>query len=214
MGRAPAAEGTVDYRNRGRVSKLERKQDDARAPRVHSKGGAAAPAKTKRRSKSQPKPIKPDRCPPGPHRMGKVAWKNERRKFDALFAIYVMGWETKKNDFTDWRYYIKPMDNGKRWESDMLPYFHDDTRFCYHGVEILRKEELYLTVETRADGYEVVEKTKNLSVRDRNLNFAIMAVCLLLKGVSNKDIQAAVTQQDDWTTKAAKRQREMDDGPA
>jgi hypothetical protein len=148
--------------------------------------------------------------------MGKVTWEKERRKLDALFAIYIMGWETKDNNFAQskWRYYIKPLDGGKRWESDMLPYFHDDTRACYHGVEILRKEGLYLTVETRADGYEVVEKTKNISVRDKDLNFAIMAVCLLLKGVSEKDVQHAWDNQDDWSKKAAKRRKEQGNGSA
>lgn len=205
MGRAPAAAKTVDYRNRGRVSKLE-PDDGAPGATRDRRRQAKSEAKKAKRSRSAPKPLKPDRKPPKPHRMGEVTWKNERRKLDALFAIYIMGWETKKNNFTDWRFYIKPIDGGKRWESDMLPYFHDDTRSCYRGVELLRQAGLYITVETLPDGYEVVEKTKKLSVRDKDLNFAIMAVCLLLKGVSNKDIQHAWDNQDDWSKKAAKRQ--------
>ena len=140
---------------------------------------------------------------------------SQRRKLDALFAIYIMGWETKENGSTKWRYFLKPVvepSSKRRWESDMLPYFHDDTRACYQGVERLRREGKYLTVETREDGYEVVEKTMGLSVRDKDLNFAIMAVCLLIKGVSDKDIQSAISQQDDWTTKAAKRRQEREDG--
>ena len=206
MGRTPAAEGTTDYRNRGRVSKLQRESGDAKVARPLTKSERKAAIKAaKGRPKGAPKPVKPDRKPPQPHRMGEVTWKNERRKLDALFAIYIMGWETKKNHYTDWRYFIKPVDDGKRWESDMLPYFHDDTRSCYQGIEILRREGLYLTVETMPEGYEVVEKTKGLSVRDKDLNFAIMAVCLLLRGVSNKDIQHAWDNQDDWSKKAAKR---------
>jgi len=210
MDRVPAARGTADYRNRGRISKLDDQQGVVEAPRSSVKA-ERKPAKKSSARKS--KPIKPDLRPPEPHRMGKVAWKNEQRKLDALFAIYVMGWETKQSDLTNWRHYIKPSDGGG-WESDMLPYFHDDTRFCYHGVEALRKEGLYLTVETRADGYEVVEKTKNHSVRDKDLNFAIMAVCLLLKGVGNKDIQHAWNNQDDWSKKAAKRHKEQGNGSA
>lgn len=208
----PAAAGTTDFNNRGRCIKLDGDPKPGGAPRSGAKSGAKRAFerlfKDTRRTKSgPPPPVKPDKFPPGPHRMGKELWKLERRKLDALFAMYVMGWETKKSEWGGkCRHYIKQLDDG-RWESDFLVYFHDDTRACYQGVERLRKEGLYLTVEARKDGYEVVEKTKKVSVRDEDLNFAIMAACLLVKGISYKDIEYAWENQDDWSIKAAKRRR-------
>lgn len=209
MGNAPAAEGTADYRNRGRVSKLENKSDVVRNSFIKSRGKKEAKPKGERRSSCEPPPLKPDKKPPELHRMGKYTWTRQDRKLDALFAIYVMGWETKSNQYTEWRYWIRPSSWGG-WEADMLPYFHDDTRSCYQGIEVLRKKGIYLTIETRVDGYEVVEKTMELSVRDKDLNFAIIAVCLLIQGISNKDIQHAWDNQNDFSKKAAKRRQEKD----
>lgn len=216
MARTPAAEGTSDYRNRGRVSKLTNQSDHDENARDRTIGTIKPVAAGQEQYACKPtKPIRPDRRPPSPHKMGEYTWNKESRKLDALFAIYVMGWETKDNGHSKWRYFIKPLatsSSKQKWESDMLPYFHDDVRSCYKGVELLKQNGKYLTIETRKDGYEVVEKTMNLSVRDKDLNFAIMAICLLIKGVSKKDIQSATSQQDDWTNKASKRRQEKDNG--
>ena len=208
--RDPAATETADFLARGGRSKPDnqRRVDEASRDRSGAKGGAEA-KKARTSGGRAPKPVKPDALPPKLHRMGEYTWKQQNRKLDALFAVYIMGWETKENGHTKWRYWIKPLGDG-RWESDMLPHFHDDTRQCYRGIEILRKSGIYITVETCADGYEVVEKTKKLAVRDKDLNFAIMAVCLLLKGVGDKEIKYAWDNQDDWTTKATKRQGNSD----
>lgn len=213
MARISAAEGTTDYRNRGRVSKFRDQQNNNGNARSKVTAATNKVAANKKLYACAPSPIKPDRKPPSPYRMGRYTWNKQQRKLDALFAIYVMEWETKDNGHDKWRYWIKSVvePSGKRrWESDMLPYFHDDIRGCYQGVEVLRQAGKYITVETCKDGYEVVEKTMNLSVRDKDLNFAIMAVCLLIKGVSKKDIQFAISHQDDWTTKAVRRRQEQD----
>ena len=196
----PAATGTADYRHRGKLSSLKGKQHVNGTPSVKLDTKVLKETGT---SGNPPEPIQPDKNPPSLHRMGQYTWNQQDRKLDALFAVYVMGWETKDSGHNKWRYWIRP--HGKGWVSDMLCYFHDDIRACYQGVERLRRQKLYLTVETCKDGYEVVEKTKKVSVRDKDLNFAIMAACLLVKGVSHKDIQEGISNQDDWTAKAAKR---------
>ena len=192
----PAATGTADYRSKGYSIKPEDQQKATGASRDKTKGSSG-------RQSVAPVPTKPDKLPPSPHRMGPKCWNMERRKLDALFAMYIMGWETKANEYSEWRYYIKQLEDG-RWESDILGYFHDDTRSCYKGIEVLRKQGLYITVESNKDGYEAIERSKGISVKDPDLNYAIMALCLLLKGIDKEVIQNAWLNQDDYSLKAAK----------
>lgn len=196
-----ASKGTAD---------LERRINDVKLRDVANDNGRSVSSKSS--SKSKQPIFKPDKSPPRPHRMGSYTWERQDRKLDALFAIYVMGWETYSYNGNKWRCWIREYAKGK-WEADMLPYFHDDTRQSHRAIELLRKEEIYFTVQSRVDGYEVVVKDHkvkdgiSISTIDPDFNFAVMASALLIKGVSNKDIQYARDNQDDWTYKAKKRKK-------
>jgi len=201
---APAAKGTADYLRRGRDTKRTCKSTIDR----NTDGATKIPIT---RANETPTKIEPDKKSPGLHRMGQYTWNKQTRKLDALFAIYVMGWETKQNNYDKWRYWIKPLvdkeSKAVKWESEMLPYFHDDIRFVYKGIAKLKTEGIYFVIESSITGYQVTEKNRKISVSDKDITFAIMAACLLTKGVSKQDIQSAINYQDDWTIKAIKRQR-------
>lgn len=162
------------------------------------------------REVSAPRVIRPDTVVPQPHKMGLITWERQKRKLDALFAIYILGWHTLKTSDSEVRAFIKPI--GKdQWAFDIVPYAHDDVRIIRSGIEILRQKQVYITTKAAVNGYEVVVENSNILVRDKDVNFAEIACCLLWAGLKHDVIQAAWNGQDDYSTKYQKRLRELRD---
>lgn len=158
---------------------------------------------------------------PKPHGMGKEAWKICDRKLDALYAMYVLHWRTK--DVEDHkpgkprpRPFIKKV--GDKWETDMLPYFHDDLRSVFSGVAKVIAEGKTVTIRAtqrsevkpdevlKAPMYRV--RAGGHIVEDEDCNFAIMACLLLVAGLPKHVIQKAWDDQNDWTNRAKRRESE------
>lgn len=144
----------------------------------------------------------------GIHGIGQATWDLCDRKLDALFVIYVLGWQTRANKYSPIRYFARQISNNE-WVSEMLPYIHDDIRYIFDGIEIFRKNEIFVTVQSTKDGYRAATSGKllGLSVEDNDPNFAIMALLLLARGVEHKDIQNALDKQIDYSKRSKIKKR-------